>query len=111
MAIPALSNLALTLLLGAFCARFRDVGPIVGSIMQIAFFLTPIIWQTDQIGLNARWLVLNPFYTLLVVVREPLLNQHPGIENWIALCLWSSLLCAAAWFLFARTRSRLAFWV
>ena len=104
-------SIAACLLLGAFCARFRDVGPIVASIMQIAFFLTPIIWRTELIGPNAAWLVLNPFYTLLVVVREPLLNLHPGIENWIALCLWSSVLCVAAWFLFARTRSRLAFWV
>src|SRR4029079_12729030 len=50
LALPALGvwivdALAICLLLGAFCARFRDVGPIVGSIMQIAFFLTPVIWQ------------------------------------------------------------------
>ena len=38
LTIPAmllwlLNALAVTLLLGAFCARFRDVGPIVGSVM------------------------------------------------------------------------------
>ena len=37
-------GLAVTLLLGAFCARFRDIGPIVASVMMIAFFLTPVIW-------------------------------------------------------------------
>ena len=43
-------RLAICLLLGAFCARFRDIGPIVGSVMQIAFFLTPVIWQPEQLG-------------------------------------------------------------
>lgn len=102
---------AICLLLGTFCARFRDIAPIVASIMQIAFFLTPIIWTKESIGDNAAWLILNPFFCLLSVVREPLLNQHPGIYTWLALCAWSALLCSGAWLLFARTRARIAFWV
>ncbi len=39
--------LAICLLLGAFCARFRDIPPIVASVMQIAFFMTPIIWRAE----------------------------------------------------------------
>ncbi|HEY0422236.1 MAG TPA: ABC transporter permease, partial [Rhodopila sp.] len=55
MAIPGLmiwvvDALALTLMLGAFCARFRDIQPIVNSVMQIAFFMTPVIWKPDQLG-------------------------------------------------------------
>ena len=104
-------SVAICLLLGTVCARFRDISPIVGSVMQIAFFVTPIIWRKDSLGEGAAWLVLNPFYCLLTVVREPLLNQHPGIYNWIALCIWSAILCVGAWLVFARTRSRIAFWV
>ena len=79
--------------------------------MQIAFFVTPIIWTKESIGDKADWLILNPFFCLLSVVREPLLNQHPGIYTWLALCGWSALLCLGAWLLFARTRARIAFWV
>ena len=104
-------GIAVCLLLGTFCARFRDIGPIVASIMQIAFFITPIIWSKSSIGANAVYLILNPFFCLLSVVREPLLNQHPGIATWLALCAWSALLCGGAWLLFARARSRIAFWV
>ena len=104
-------SIAACLLLGTICARFRDIGPIVASVMQIAFFITPIIWRKDALGAGAAWLVLNPFFCLLSVVREPLLNQHPGIYTWVALSIWSAALCTGAWMLFARTRSRLAFWV
>jgi lipopolysaccharide transport system permease protein len=98
-------------LLGAFCARYRDIPPIVASIMQIAFFLTPIIWRAELIGPKARFLVLNPFFSLMSVVREPLLNQIPGWPVWVSAFVWSGLLCVAAWLLFARVRGRLAFWV
>src|ERR1700744_1937502 len=55
MALPGLllwviDALALTLILGAFCARFRDIQPIVNSVMQIAFFITPVIWKPTQLG-------------------------------------------------------------
>ncbi len=111
LAIWLPDSLAICLLLGTVCAGFRDVGPIVASLMQIAFFLTPIIWRKDALGLNGDWLLLNPFYCLLSVVREPLLNQHPGIHTWFALCGWSAILCIGTWLVFARIRSRIAFWV
>ena len=44
LAVPGLllwglDSLALVLMLGTFCARFRDILPIVASVMQIAFFM------------------------------------------------------------------------
>lgn len=103
--------LAACLLLGAICARFRDIPPIVASIMQIAFFLTPVIWRPELIGPNARYLVLNPFYPMMAVVRDPLLNHLPDWSVWVSAVGWSALLCVAAWLVFARVRGRLAFWV
>ncbi len=110
-ALWVIDALAACLLLGAFCARFRDVAPIVGSVMQIAFFLTPIIWQPELITDNAQYLLLNPFYPLLALVRDPLLGVMPGLDLWIAAAVWSAVLCLSAWALFARVRGRLAFWV
>jgi lipopolysaccharide transport system permease protein len=105
-------SLAACLLLGAFCARFRDVPPIVGSIMQIAFFVTPIIWQPELLqGASAAWLPANPFYALIEIVRAPLLRGVPSAAVWSSALGYSVALCLAAWLLFARVRGRLAFWV
>ena len=107
-----LDGLACCLLLGAVCARFRDIPPIVGSVMQIAFFVSPIIWRPEMLtGSSAAWLPLNPFYTLLEIVRAPLLGHLPEWHVWASALGFSLLLCAIAWTGFARVRSRLAFWV
>ncbi len=102
---------AVCLLLGSFCARFRDIPPIVGSIMQIAFFVTPIVWQPEQLGAKGWWLPLNPFDSLLEVVRAPLLGHMASGHVWWLALLFSLLLCVPSWLLFARVRSRLAYWV
>ncbi len=111
LALWTLNAVATCLLLGVFCARFRDVPPIIGSIMQIAFFLTPIIWQPEALGSGVPYLVANPFYSLLAVVRDPLMDHRPGGLIWTGAVGWSLLLWIGAGLVFARVRGRLAFWV
>lgn len=117
MAVPgllvwAVDALALTLLLGAFCARFRDIQPIVNSVMQIAFFMTPVIWKPDQLGASAiRKLALNPFFDLLEIVRGPILGSHMATTTWVGAISYSVVLCAIAWAFFVRARGRVTFWV
>jgi lipopolysaccharide transport system permease protein len=107
-----LDALAACLLLGALCARFRDIPPIVGSVMQIAFFISPILWKPELLGPAARtWLPLNPFYVLLEIVRSPLLGERVGGLTWAAALAFSLALAGLAWLAFVRVRSRLAFWV
>ena len=116
LAIPALmlwivDALLLTLLLGGFCARFRDVMPIVNSVMQIAFFITPVIWKPEQLGTGVRYLPLNPFYDLLEIVRGPLLGQDPSLMTWVGAIGFSAVLCAVSWAFFVRARGRITFWM
>ena len=111
MAVWVIDSIAVCLLLGAFCARFRDVSPIVGSVMQIAFFISPVIWKPEQLGEGAVYLVFNPFYSLLEIMRGPLLNEPPSGLVWVSAILYSLLLCGLSWMFFIRARGRLAFWL
>lgn len=119
MAIPGLllwivDGLAVAILLGGFCARFRDVPPIVASIMQIAFFVSPIIWSPDVLkhrGIGVILLNWNPFYALLEIVRAPLLNQMPDLATWGSALGYSGVLILGTMVFFIRTRGRIAFWV
>ncbi len=117
LAIPGLlvwtlDGLALTLLLGAFCARFRDIQPIVNSVMQIAFFVTPVIWKPEQLGPGGvEKLALNPFFDLLEIVRGPVLGSPIAWTTWIGAFGYSAILCAMSWAFFVRARGRVTFWM
>ena len=117
MAVPglllwAIDGLALTLLLGAFCARFRDIQPIVNSVMQIAFFMTPVIWKPQQLGPSGiEKLAFNPFFDLLEIVRGPILGSDIAARTWIGALAYSLILCAVSWAFFARVRGRVTFWI
>ncbi len=116
MALPALplwilDGLAMCLLLGGICARFRDILPIVNSVMQIAFFLSPVIWKPEQLKDGAKWLPFNPFYDMLEIVRGPMLGEMPSLLVWVGALGYSAALCGLAWLFFSRARGRIAFWV
>ena len=108
----AIDSLAVVLLLGTFCARFRDILPIVSSVIQIAFFMTPVIWKPEQLGSGQALLWLNPFFDLLEIVRAPLLGAMPIVHHfWLGAGVFSVVLWVLAWGLFARVRGRIAFWL
>ena len=93
------------------CARFRDVAQIVGNIMQLAFFLTPILWKPELLGPSAVYLPLNPFYTLLELVRGPLVEGGGSLLVWVAALAYTGVMLGVSFVFFVRFRSRVAFWV
>lgn len=118
-AVPALllwmvDAFALSLLLGALCARFRDVGPIVLSLLQMVFFATPIMWYANilldkpRLNLIVR---LNPFFYLLEIVRAPILNTPMTPQNVQGAIIVSGAILLVSAIGFARIRSRIAYWV
>lgn len=100
-----------SILLGMLCARFRDIAPIVANVMQLAFFLTPILWKPELLKELAVWLPLNPFYALLETIRGPLVEGGGQPLVWLAAILYTLALGAVSLAFFVRFRGRLAFWV
>ena len=117
LAIPGLLLLAANglwvgLLMGLLCTRFRDLPPIVASVMQVAFFITPVIWIPSSLsGHAATLLAFNPFAVFLSLVRDPLMGQAVPYSSWligfaITLCGW-----ALAFAAFSRFRARITYWL
>lgn len=99
------------LLLGMICARFRDIPPIVANLVQLAFFVSPILWKPELLGDALVWMALNPFYALLETVRGPLVEGGGPPLAWVAAVFYTALHVGLAASLFVRFRSRIAFWV
>ena len=115
LVLQCLNGIWVGLLLGIVSARFRDVPPIMASVVRILFFVTPIIWMPELMPERALMLALvldfNPFFHFLELVRAPLLGQTPGLVSWLA----ASSITVGGWLLafelLRRYRRRIAYWV
>jgi len=116
LAIPGLVLIAVNacavgLFLGMICARFRDIPQIVTNIMQLAFFLSPVLWKPQLLGPASAWLPLNPFFAVMETVRGPLVEGGASALVWAAALAYTALSCTLAMIFFVRFRGRIAFWV
>ena len=105
--VLVLVNLSwLSLVTGIISARFRDVPPIIGALVQIAMFLTPVFWRPETIKAHRFILDWNPFYHMLEVTRRPLLGEPVKSASYIILIAAGVLGWALAFAVFSRTRRR-----
>lgn len=118
LVIPGLVLTTLTLswvaLLAAIvCTRYRDLSQIVASVLQIAFYVTPIIWMPSLLTGRRSLIFLdaNPFYHLIEVIRAPLLGSPPTLTNWLV----SVVIAVVGWFVtilvYSRYKNRISYWL
>jgi lipopolysaccharide transport system permease protein len=117
LAIPGLALFVLNCVWAAgvvaiLSTRFRDIPLIVTNVFSVLFWLTPVLYEINQMSGRIRTLIAyNPLYHVVEVFRAPLLLTVPSTTNWLvaigtAILGWLLLLL-----LFARTRKRIPFWL
>lgn len=100
------------LILAVVSTRYRDIPPIVSSIINVMFFVSPILWSRDQLGeRGVSWIDLNPLTHVLEVVRDPLLGIEPRMISWVVFCGVAVIGWGCAVALLARFRHRISYWI
>ena len=118
LGVLMINGVWVAMLFGILATRFRDIAPLLDSIVQLLFYMTPIVWTTQtlyeqggQIADRARIAELNPLYHYLEIVRAPMLGEPVAAYHW-----WIVLGCTAVGLLLAflalrKFRSRVPYWV
>lgn len=111
-ALTLLACLALSFLVAILCARFRDFTQLTGALLQVAFYLSPILWKPEQLPEQARAvLAWNPFAVLIAIVRDPLLGRPVSLTTWLAALILVALLALLALIAIGTFRRRVVYWL
>lgn len=102
----------IAVLTGLLAARFRDLPQIVNALLQVAFYVTPILFHGDMLSGRHRWIVeFNPLAYLIDVVRQPLLGSVPPSRTWILV----GAMTVVGWFfaliMTGRYHKRIPYWI
>ncbi|WP_315806343.1 MULTISPECIES: ABC transporter permease [unclassified Bradyrhizobium] len=117
LVLPGLALMLMNFVWGAIiiavlCTRFRDLPPIIGNVVQILFFVTPIMYRPETLPSHLSLFVqLNPFYYLMESVRAPLLGSFPPSHTYPTLLLLFVVGSLLTFRFYARTRGRIAYWL
>lgn len=118
-AIPGLVLLILCMFgtmrfFGIMGARFRDIPHGLGSLFQMLFVVTPIIYPPSVlIERGLGWAVhINPFSSLIEVVRYPLLTgEFADPYHYILTGILTALAIGVSSILFKNLQYRVVYWL
>jgi len=116
LALIVLNCLWVSLCFGILATRYRDIGPLLLSVVQLLFFMTPIIWNADTLKQQGaeRWLKiveLNPLLHYLDIVRAPLLGAQQELRHWVVVLVLTAIGWVLAAIAMRQYRARVAYWV
>jgi homopolymeric O-antigen transport system permease protein len=91
----------------------------VQSVVQLAFFLTPIMWIYEDlldspnpaIAQRARLVELNLLMHFVEIVRRPLLGQPQPWRHWLVVLAITVVGWLLTMYVLRRYRARVAYWV
>jgi lipopolysaccharide transport system permease protein len=107
------SNLSvISLLLAALATRYRDLPPIIASLTQVMFYVTPILYEPSQLPKSMQLIAhYNPFYHLIDVLRRPLIGDSPELMSYAVAVGMFVVTSLIAFLFFRRFRGRIAYWL
>jgi ABC-2 type transport system permease protein len=111
--IAALFTLGAGLLLSPLAVFFSDVVELIGVLLMLLFYLTPVIYPKDIVPEKLRWVVrFNPIRSILEVFRDPIYQGEVPPLSHLSVAIGIALLALAigAW-VFRRSSDRIPFYI
>lgn len=101
------------MLCAIICTRFRDFSQIILNLVQITFYLTPILWTQDNFKSTfiENVLILNPFYHIFEITRSVLIGKMPNSISWIASIVFLILGSIIASYFFKVYKNKIVYWL
>lgn len=111
MLIVIANLLWLVVLVGMIGARFRDVEQIIAALMPVLFFLSPVIYRPDQLGVQEHFAWLNPLSYMISLLRDPMLGIVPPFFVYLVSIVMLCVGSAATLWLWIHRQSRIVYWI
>jgi len=102
----------MSLMLSILCTRYRDIIQVVNNVIQVAIFITPVLWMSELLPARAQELLpWNPFAVFVAIVRDPLLGHDVSWAYWESAIIFSLGGFCASLPLLGRGRRHVVYWI
>lgn len=110
--VLVLANLIwVTIVIGILATRYRDMVPMIGTIISLMMFCTPIMWMIGSAENLETVANVNPVYHLIEIVRAPALGMTPQPLSWEVAIGMAIVGWGLASLLLVRKARRIVYWL
>ena len=97
-----ITTVCVSFMVGSLCLKFRDLQYSVVVIMQLLFFMTPVIWDPQQISEKGRFFLVdvNIFYHYVEFFRSALLYGKVNMLSVYVVTISSVILLIITYYIY-----------
>ena len=105
-------NLAITSsIVSIACCRFRDLISLIAAGIQFLFFVSPILWSTNNVAGRRAFYLLNPYYYAIEGIRQPLFHSEVPYAYSFIFLAYTLVLAVIATAIYKRSQQNISLWV
>ena len=110
MAIQFVVSIGVAFIVSSLTVYFRDLLHLLGIMIQLLFYATPIVYSMDSVPASMKWLLmLNPMSYLIEGYRNIFYNKTmPNFEGLLIALVMGVILCVCGYFIFRKLEKRFA---
>lgn len=104
VAIQFIVSIGVAFIVSSLTVYFRDLLHILGILMQLLFYATPIVYAVDSVPANLQWIVkINPMSYLIDGYRNIFYNKvAPDFHGLLIAFIMGVILVGAGYFIFKK---------
>ena len=110
VAIQFIVSIGVALIVSSLTVYFRDLLHLLGIVIQLLFYATPIVYAINSVPANLQWIVkINPMSYLIEAYRSIFCNQTiPNFQGLLIALGMGIALCVVGYFIFNKLEKRFA---
>ncbi len=110
LAIQIIVSIGIAFIVSSLTVYFRDLLHLLGILMQLLFYATPIVYSMDSVPASMKWLLmLNPMSYLIEGYRNIFYNKTmPNFKGLLIALVMGVVLCVCGYFIFRKLEKRFA---
>tara|TARA_B100000035_G_scaffold43773_2_gene32731 strand:- start:1202 stop:2002 length:801 start_codon:yes stop_codon:yes gene_type:complete len=105
------NSILFTTNIGILSARYKDIDPLIKSLMPPMLLLTPVLWKPEMLGNYVNYIYFNPFTYFVGILRNDLTGIPFDIYIWIGAICITIVQMIIYLILYTSKSKRIVFWV
>ncbi len=110
LVIQYIVSIGLAFIVSSLSVYFRDLLHLLGIIIQLLFYATPIVYAANAVPVGLQWIIkINPMSYLIEAYRNIFYNKMPPDFKGLAIALaMGIILCIIGYFTFKKLEKKFA---
>ncbi len=108
-----ISGVAASFIIATICLKFRDLQFSIIVLLQLMFFVTPVIWKIDQLSDKSQRFIIDPnlLYHYIELFRSIALYGEINFKSLLVVSITTIVLVIMSLIIYKKVNKKLIFWI